>query len=202
MLGEQSKMEKHRKVLDGCVREVLNKKRATNSTLLDMLVANEELTYEQVSATVVAFIVLGFDRLSIATCLALRELSRDKKLVEQFQKTDSIESMKPLESFLSECHRLHPTTPIISKHITKGVPLDRFFIPPDTSCLLFDTGRDQQRFKDADNFDVNQNLSNRMNVPMMLTAAVISSLVRKYKLMTDKVGGGLALRLEKEKMRT
>jgi cytochrome P450 len=197
-------MEKHRKLLDGCVRKVLNEKRATKSSLLDMLVA-EELSYEEVSATVVAFIVLGFDRLSTATCAALTEASRDRKQLEQFRAVsfESIESLKPLESFMSECHRRHPPTPIIAKHISQGVPLNGFFIPPQTSCLLlFGAGRDQ--LKDPDNFDTDRNLSQafgyRMDVPMMLTAIVTASLTR-HKLMMDKSDKveGIALLLGKEK---
>lgn len=189
-------MEKHRKVLDECVKKVLNEKRAAghSNSLLDMLVADEKLNYEEVSATLVAFIVLGFDRLSTATCFALKELSRDKKTFNTIRQEigdkrlntfETLKSIKMLESFLSETHRL----PTIFKHTTVGIPLNGFFIPPDTSVLLYvqGTGRDPQRLKNPDSCDAScKNLSvdgYQMDVPMMLTAVFICFFVRNYKFM-------------------
>lgn len=222
VLGEESKMENYRKTLNECVKKVLNKKRAATNwersrdflCLLDMFVEDERMSHEEIAANLEAFIVLGYDRLSASTCFALTELSQQEKVQETIQREverpmdslKALKSMKTLESFLLESHRLHPATSIISKYVTEGIPLSGFFIPPETSILLFlyGTGRDPQRFDNPETFELNrkqqsEKFENEMDVPMMITVCLVGNLVRNYQFTREKyykveMGSGVTLR--------
>jgi cytochrome P450 len=89
VLGEESKVEKHKKALAKCVKKVLDEKRAANweksrttQCLLDELMTIERFSEEEIATTLEAFIVLGYDRLSASTCSALLELSQREKVQE------------------------------------------------------------------------------------------------------------------------
>lgn len=195
VLGEESKVAKHRSVLAERVRKVLNEKR--ESCLLDALLADERLSQDEVEATVVGFIVLGYDRLASMVCLALLQLSKCGDVQES-----------ALENILLETQRLHPATSVVGKWITEGVALNGCFIPPNTSVLLYlhGTGRDVQRFENPDQFDINRtNLAetfgasrHETNVPMTVMKVLLGNLVRKYRLSAGKdvagIDSGLTLR--------
>lgn len=201
MLGEESRVAKHRNVLTERVRKVLNEKR--ESCLLDALLAYEGLSRDDVESTVSGFIVMGYDRLASAVCSALMQLAKNDSIQEKLHREP-----KSLENFLLETQRLHPAVSVISKFIEEGVPLNGYFIPPNTSVLLYlhGTGRDVQRFQSPDQFDMNRkNLAetfgaskHETNVPMTVMKALLGNLVRKYQLRMGKedirIDSGLTLR--------
>lgn len=207
VLGEESKVAKHRNVLAERVRKVLNEKR--ESCLLDALLTREGLSQDEVESTVSGFIVLGYDRLASTLCFAIMQLSQNleaqERIYREFTKNHGSEA---LQSFMLEVQRLFPATPVISKFINEGVALNGYFIPPNTSVLLYlsGTGRDVHRFQLPDQFDMNRkNLAESFgasrlekNVPMTVMTVLLGNLVRKYQLRMGKedvrIGSGLTLR--------
>lgn len=228
VLGEESKVAKQQNVLTQCVKKILNEKRVRNSRdvscLLDVLVTNEELSQDEIAATVVGFIVLGFDRLASTTCFALIELSKQVEAQEKIRREigenfpiesqAAIKSLKSLGSFLLETHRLYPAASVIAKWITEGVALSGFFIPPNSSILLYlsGTARDAQRFSNPEKFDTNRRhlnetfgaSSHENNMPMTVMKVLVGNLVKNYQLRRGKeevkIGSGLTLRADGVRM--
>lgn len=201
VLGEESRVAEHRNVLTERVRKVLNEKR--ESCLLDALLAYEGLSRDDVESTVSGFIVLGYDRLASTVCSAMMQLAMSEATQEQLHRDPT-----SLENFLLETQRLYPAITVISKWISEGVALNGYFIPPNTSTLLYlhGTGRDVHRFQSPDQFDMNRkNLAetfgasrHETNVPMTVMKALLGNLVRKYQLRMGKddirIDSGLTLR--------
>lgn len=216
VLGEDSKVAKCRNAFIECVKKVLNEKRASSARdeccFLDVLVAGEGLSESAIASTLLAFIVLGYDRLSSATCFAMKELSKQRDVADkirnevvQYSPVDSQQKLKGLvrlDSFLLESHRLNPAVSIVSKWITTGVPLNGYFVPPNSSVFLYlnGTGREPQRFKAPETFDMNRsNLSDtfggkkhEFSLPMTLTKLLVGNLVTKCRFSMEKeVAGGI-----------
>ena len=218
VLGEELKIEKCLSVLTQCVKKVLNEKRDESvrdqGCLLDALLTSGMLSQDEIVSTLVGFIVLGYDRLSSTTCFALSEFAEKSQIQDEIHREiklssmEAVNSMTTLDCFLSETHRLYPATSVVTKWITQGIPLNGFFIPPNSSVILYlhGTGRDEQRFQSPDKFDINRrNLHNifegkryEFNLPMMVMKILLGNLVKKYRFGTEKdkveIGSGITLR--------
>lgn len=216
VLGEKSKVAAYRNVLTQRVKKVLNEKRDKStrqqSCLLDVLVAGKRLSPEEIASTLVGFIVLGYDRLASTTCFALLEISKHSEIQEgiynEILKAPLDTTNSLLDNFLLETQRFYPATSVIKKWITEGVPLNGFFIPPNSSVLLYlnGTSRDVQRFEIPDEFDTHRkNLSDTFggrrheaNFPMTVMKVLLGNLVKKYQLRMEKetvdIGIGITLR--------
>lgn len=214
VLGEELKVESCQNVLTECVKKVLNEKRAERSRetrcLMDVLVANEELSENTIASTLVAYIVLGYDRVSSATTFALMELSKQSEAQETIHRQAKVNSSEMLDNFVLETQRLYPSTSVIIKWITEGVPLNGYFIPPNSSLLIYlnGTGRDEARFLNPDEFDVSRkNLQsdtfgeNRSenSLPTTLMKVILGNVVKKHQLTMDKasdvrIGSGITMR--------
>lgn len=219
VLGETSKIAKHRNVFTQYVKEVLTEERDGDVTcLLDALVY-EGLSEDEIASTLLAFIILGYDRLASTTCFALMELSNQHEALKkirneintQIDSVQRLESMKSLESFLLETQRLHPVTSVISKWVTEGIPLCGYFIPPNTSVqlYLYGTGRDAYQFSAPEKFDMNRKNLNQVfgankrdegSVPMTIMKSLVAHLCVNYQFKMEKenvaVGSGLTMRAE------
>ncbi|CRL08036.1 CLUMA_CG020963, isoform A [Clunio marinus] len=219
VLGEESKMLKQKSILTEWVKMVLQTKRDNRdqnvSCLLDALVANRSLTQDEIVSTIVGFIVLGYDRLASATCSALLELSKQVEVQEKIRKEIrnnaiiSTNTSQLLETFLMETQRLYPSVSVVNKWITVGIPLNGFFIPPNSSVLLYlyGIGHDAQRFSNPDECDIyRMNLAetyginrHEFSMPMTVIKVLVGNLLKKYQLREGKdkveIGSGLALRM-------
>jgi cytochrome P450 len=226
VLGEESKVTRHQNVIIQCVKKVLNERREKirsnddASCLLDALLAYEDLCDEKIASTVAGFILMGFDRLASTTCFALLELSKQFEVQMkisreidgnvQIASLEAVKSMKVLENFLLETQRLYPATSVVSKWITEGIALNGYFVPQNTSVLLYlnGTGRDYQRFNNPDQFDVTRkNLAETFgsnqtdfDVPMAVMKVLVGNLLKKYQMRMEKnsnvvIGSGNTLRL-------
>lgn len=207
-LGEELKFVNYRKTFVECVQKVIDERRDSNiNCLLDVLLADEELSQTEIVSTVIGFIVLGYDRLSSSTCLALADLasrSEIQKIVREEIKQNESKKSPLLESLILESQRLRPAVPLIAKWMTVGVPLVGFYIPPESSVFLYlsGTSRDANQYPKPDNFDINRtNLSEQRNEKSLsttITKAVVESLVTKYRLKVDnenvEVGSGITAR--------
>lgn len=201
VLGEESKVESCQNVLTRCVKKVLNEKRAEGtretSCLMDVLVSSEEFDENTIASTLSAFIVLGYDRLSSATTFALMELSKQTEAQETIYRQAKVNSSEMLDNFVLETQRLYPSTSVIIKWISEGVPLNGYFIPPESSLLIYlnGTGRDANRFLNPDDFDVSRknlqigifggNLS-EISLPTTIMKVVLGIIVKKFQLSIGK----------------
>lgn len=226
VLGEELKVGKCLNVLTQCVKKVLNEKRDESGArnqccLLDSLLVCETLSQDEIVSTVLGFIVLGYDRLSSTICFALLEvLKQSQAQVKIYReiKANSIEtvnSLTTLDCILRETQRVYPATSVVTKWITQGIPLEGFFIPPNSSVLLYlyGTGRDEKRFQNPDNFNMNREnpcdtfggkRHHQPNLPMTVMKILLGNLVKKYHLISGKddvaVGSGVTLRLNAVKL--
>lgn len=206
MFGEESKVAKLQRVFTLHMMTILTEKRdGSVRGLLDVLTADEGFGKDATIATLVGFIILGYDRLASACISALEEMPRQivaqvrvrKEVVKSFpiNSMEAIEKLKVLENFILESQRLYPATPIIATTTSEGIPLDGFFIPPNISVLLYlqGTGRDS-RFINPEEFDLNRNNSNEAfgvnslasDIPMTILKIVLGNLVKKYKMIPAK----------------
>jgi cytochrome P450 len=100
--------------------------------------------YPQINAIsiITSFITLGYDRFSVAFTSMIMELAKDEDLIENLFreiKSHNRNFMKceNLNKFLVENLPMHPTITVIDKIPTTGIPLNGYFIPPGTNCLLY-----------------------------------------------------------------
>lgn len=223
VLGSESKVTKCHDVFTRYVRKVLNEKRDKRarvvSCLLDVLVDYRELSDDEIMSTLVGFIVLGYDRLSSAIFFALLEFSRQKfkaqgkflREIEGNQPIDSTEKLNKLmtlDNFLIGVQRLYPGPSAVIKWIPLGIPLNGFFLPPNSSILLYlrGTGRgSQDTWKDDSFFTAQASLSDifggrrhEINLPMTVMKVLMGNLVKRYQLKMEEgeffIGCGLTLR--------
>lgn len=215
VLGEESAVDKCRNEFAELLRQALNEKRDKRvggvKCLLDFLLDDGKLSQEEIVSTLAGFIILGYDRLSSSTCLALIELARNTNIQQQIRKEikvpiESTQPMKSLENFILQTQRAHPAVPVMSKRITEGIPLRGFFIPPDSSVLLYleGMGRDAKRFPDSNGNrenlgDTFGGQRHELNLPMTVMKAVLGNLIAKYRLEMEKenveMGCGVSRRL-------
>jgi cytochrome P450 len=206
VLGVQSKVEKLHSVFTQCVRKTLSARRDVDgqhvSCLLDALTATEALSPDEIVSTIVSFIVLGYNRVSTASCSALKELTKQSKSQQIIQKEimqhtlERPSSLGSFERFLLETLRLYPATAYFSKWITEGVPLNGFFIPPNSSVLVYlrGTALDAQ-IKNPEKFDMDRanplgNFGDEIlvnNLPMTLVKGLVGNVVQKYQLKEAEV---------------
>lgn len=219
VLGEESQVRKCLNVFTQNVKQVLNEKRDERARdqgyLLDALLTSETLSQDEIVSTLVGFIVLGYDRLSSSTCLALTELSKQSQIQEKIHReikvnsVEAVNSLTMLDCFLQEAQRLYPATSLVTKRISQGIPLSGFFIPPNSSVILYlhEIGREAERFQNPNKFDMNRkNLcdtfggkSYKPNLPMTIMKILLGYLIKNYRLSTDKknaeIGSGITLRV-------
>jgi cytochrome P450 len=224
VLGEQSKVRCFQNVFTQCVKKVLNEKRDESgrdvSCLLEALVANKELSQDDIASTLTCFIILGYDRLATTLCFSLLELAKQTpvqhNIRHEVEKSTPIKSfaqlmsLKALGNFVNEIHRLYPAVSCIPKWITVGIPLEGHFIPPNSSVFVYlnGTGRDAQRFDRPDHFNADrENLTETfggknhldINLPSTLMKVQLANLVKRYSFSAQKgeveIGNGLSLRL-------
>jgi cytochrome P450 len=204
VLGVQSKVEKLRSVFTQCVRKTLSARRDEDgrhvSCLLDELTAREALSPDEIVSTIVSFIVLGYDRVSSASCVALLSLTKQPSLQQVIQKEirqhtlDCSKSLRSFDHFLLESQRLYPATSCISKWIKEGVPLDGFFIPPNSSVFVYLRGTGliaQSENSELLNLDRASSYRNSEEIntnylPMTLVKALVGIIVQNYQLKEDK----------------
>lgn len=217
VLGEETNIAKYRNVFAKFLQRVLEKRDKGDrnvNCLLDVLLADGELSQEEIMSTLVGFIVLGYDRLSSSTCLVLVKIARSMDLQQKLREDIKLsiefpgaeKRMLSLGKLIFETQRLHPAVPVLSKWITEGIPLNGFFIPPETSVFLYleGTSRATEHFSNLDKFDENRkHLSDtfdgqRQNLPMTVMKAVLGNLVAKYQLGIEEedveMGCGVSLR--------
>jgi hypothetical protein len=95
------------------------------------------------AATFIAiFIILGYDRFSVAFTSMVLELAKDAELQEQLCSEIRANgryfmTCANLERFLVAQMAKIPVTPVAVKVHDVGVPLDGFFVPPNTGTLLY-----------------------------------------------------------------
>lgn len=87
------------------------------------------------------FVILGYDRFSVAFTSIILELANDKELQEELcseirEKKRYFMTCEKLEKFLSEKLSRIPATPIVVKESNTGVAVNGSFIPPNTGMLL------------------------------------------------------------------
>lgn len=218
VLGEDLKVGKCLNVLTQCMKKVLNEKRDESTGdqgyLLDALLTCEMLSQYEIASTLVVFIVLGYDRLASTTCFALKELSiqtqTQQKILREIKvnTAEALSLLKTLECFLNETKRIYPATSVVTKWITQGIPLNGFFIPPNSSVILYlhGTGREEHRFQSPDNFDMKRtNLCDTFggkrhepDLPMTVMMVLLRNLIERFQLSADKgrveIGSGITLR--------
>lgn len=225
VLGEEAKVAKCQNVLTQCVKKALDEKRAGDacgsSCLLDVLLSCEGLGQDEIVSTIVGFVILGYDRLASTAGFALMELAKQSEAQEKIRKEveqrfplgtiQATTSVKSLEAFLLETQRLYPATSVISKWVTEGVPLNGYFVPPNSSVMFYlqGTSREAQRFNSPDKFDVNRHNLNEifgpnrheLNMPMTVMKVLVGNLVKKYQLRAEKgdveIGSGLTMRMSR-----
>lgn len=99
---------------------------------------------------IATFILLGFDRFSIAFTNLLMELAQDSQLQDEicqeirehqryFLKSDK------LTNFVQQQLPAHPIISAVTKSLPTAVPLNGFFIPPENGVLLFLNNLDSHR---------------------------------------------------------
>lgn len=94
------------------------------------------------SPLIETFVLLGYDRFSIAFTNMIIELSKNSELQDEIcseireHQRNFIKSAK-LHKFLMEQLPTHPIMPVVTKTTQAGVPLTGYFIPPNTGVLLY-----------------------------------------------------------------
>lgn len=195
LLGVQSRVEKLHNVFAQCVTRALSERREAEgkhvTCLLDALAASETLSHEEIVSTVVSFIVLGYDRVSSASHLALKELSKQTKTQQAIGKEikqhtlEHPESLKSFDQFLLDSSVLRPETFCFLKWITIGVPLNGFFIPPNAS-VLFCLREKYPGVQSAD------------NLPHTIVKALVGNVVKSFDLNGYKVGDDFMCKLTRK----
>lgn len=94
------------------------------------------------STLIETFVLLGYDRFSIAFTNMIMELSKDAALQDEICKEiwehqRYIIKSEKLHNFLMQQLPAHPIISVISKNISVGIPLNGYFIPPSTGTLLY-----------------------------------------------------------------
>lgn len=209
VLGVKSKVAKCQRVYTQCVETILNEKRdeiaQAPSCLLDALISRDEVTVEEISATLLGFIVLGYDRLSTAVCSSFAEIARHKEIRttvcneinenHPIDSTEKVDKLMSLHKLLLEMQRLHPSPAYITKWIETGVPLNGFFLPPCSSILLYlnGVGRDQ-RFQHPDNFSLTRQDAidtfggrrQEFDFPLTVMKVLLGNLLKSYQFEMPK----------------
>lgn len=217
VFGEEWKFANYRKSFAECVKKVIDERCDDNSRadscLLDVLITDGRLNQTEIISTLIGFIVLGYDRLSSSTCLALLDLAKRDNIqenifdeIKQFESNEDHSSMPLLEGLILESQRLRPAVPLITKWTNVGIPLVGFFVPAESSVLLYlnGTSRDANHFTNPDNFDINRTKlgkafgsnQNEQSLPMTFTKTVLENLVKRYRLKLDSesLGYGITTR--------
>jgi len=94
------------------------------------------------SPLIEAFVLLGYDRFSIAFTNMIIELSKNAELQDEIcseireNQRNFMKSTK-LHNFLVQQLPAHPIMPVVTKITKTGVPLTGYFIPPNTGVLLY-----------------------------------------------------------------
>lgn len=209
LMGEHAKWHGAYSKLIKAISEDSDQKSGIPS-LLDTL-KQENLNDDQCYATTAAFIVLGYDRLATSVTCALMELSKSQEntkiILNEIKSNNSengikLNALSSLNELLTETQRFHPATSIISKWITDCVPLNGYFIPPNTSVLiyLYGTGRintntDKFDMMRRDQLDIYGGVD---SLPMTITKAIVAHVINSFHLNLGKgevtMANGITLR--------
>jgi cytochrome P450 len=102
----------------------------------------EQHPKEDSAALIAAFIILGYDRFSSIFTILVKEIAKNGHLQDEIQQEIKASGRKFLQSqklsnFINEMMKNHPVTPVVKKSLEFGVPLNGFFIPPNTNVFLY-----------------------------------------------------------------
>ncbi|KAG5666535.1 hypothetical protein PVAND_014555 [Polypedilum vanderplanki] len=159
-------------------------------------VLKQQNSHIDAATFITIFIILGYDRFSVAFTSLILELAIDSELQEELCKEIRenkryFMTCKNLEKFLIAKMVKIPVTPIAVKRIKNGIPLKGFFIPPNVDVLLF-----------LQNIDTYGQLIKEMNenMTMSLMKLFVGEFVVRCKFQfekeknEEKFGCGMSLR--------